>query len=114
MRELMYNTITGAMGSYVAFYLAGLYPVPGTRQFLLSSPFFPEISFFNPVFGKTTTIKSKNFKGNPADGTAGTVFVKVTFHSPVELLLSLMKLFKERENRRKTLEIKLFLRLDGL
>ncbi|KAI0085290.1 family 92 glycosyl hydrolase, partial [Irpex rosettiformis] len=64
----------GAMGSYVAFYLAGLYPVPGTRQLLLSSPFFPEISFFNPIFDKTTTIRSKNFKGNPADGTAGNVF----------------------------------------
>lgn len=68
---------SGAMGSYVAFYLAGLYPLPATRQFLLSSPFFPEISFFNPIFGKTTTIKAKNFKGNPVNGTGGTVFVKV-------------------------------------
>ncbi len=65
------------MGSYVAFYLAGLYPVPGTRQLLLSSPFFPEISFSNPIFGKTTTIRAKNFKGNPKNGTGGTVFVKV-------------------------------------
>ena len=77
VRELTFITTAGAMGSYVAFYLSGLYPVPGTRQFLLSSPFFPEISFFNPIFGKTTTIKSENFKGNPADGTEGTVFVKV-------------------------------------
>ena len=36
------------MGSYVAFYLAGLYPLPATKQFLLSSPYFPSISFFNP------------------------------------------------------------------
>ena len=65
------------MGSYVAFYLAGLYPLPATRQVLISSPYFPEISFFNPIFGKKTTIRSKNFKGNPADGSGGTVFVKV-------------------------------------
>ncbi|CAL1712499.1 unnamed protein product [Somion occarium] len=78
-----YNTSTnglpgndGAMGSFVAFYLAGLYPLPATRQFLLSSPYFPQISFFNPIFGKTTTIKANNFKGNPIDGTGGTVFVK--------------------------------------
>ena len=53
------------MGSYVAFYLAGMYPLPATRQFLLSSPYFPSISFKNPVFGNATTIKVKNFSGNP-------------------------------------------------
>lgn len=67
------------MGSYVAFYLAGLYPVPSTRQLLLSSPFFPQISFANPAFGHTTTIRAVNFKGNPKDGEGGTVFVKVRF-----------------------------------
>ena len=65
------------MGSYVAFYLAGMYPLPATRQFLLSSPYFPSISFKNPVFGNATTIKVKNFSGNPNDGTGGNVFVKV-------------------------------------
>ena len=65
------------MGSYVAFYLAGMYPLPATRQFLLSSPYFPSISFTNPIFGNTTTIKVKNFSGNPGDGTGGNVFVKV-------------------------------------
>ncbi|TBU25783.1 glycoside hydrolase family 92 protein [Dichomitus squalens] len=70
------NDDSGAMGSYVAFYLAGLYPLPATRQFLLSSPYFPEISFRNPVLNTTTTIRSINFKGNPNDGTGGQVFVK--------------------------------------
>ncbi|KAG9227041.1 hypothetical protein CCMSSC00406_0010003 [Pleurotus cornucopiae] len=69
------NDDSGAMGSYAAFYLAGMYPLPATKQFLLSSPFFPQISFFNPIFGTTTTIKSKGFIGNPASGT-GKVFVK--------------------------------------
>lgn len=60
----------GAMGSYVVFYLAGLYPLPATRQVLLSSPYFSSISFHNPVFGTNTTIKSTNFGG-------GKIYVKV-------------------------------------
>jgi Glycosyl hydrolase family 92 len=67
------------MGSFVAFFLAGLYPLPGTRQILLSSPYFPEISFYNPLYNKTTTIKANNFVGNPSNGSGGTVFVKVDF-----------------------------------
>ncbi|THH17239.1 hypothetical protein EW146_g3530 [Bondarzewia mesenterica] len=70
------NDDSGAMASYAFFYLAGLYPLPATRQFLLSSPFFPSISFTNPVFNKITTIRAKKFQGNPASGTGGTVFVK--------------------------------------
>ncbi|KAI0030576.1 glycoside hydrolase family 92 protein [Vararia minispora EC-137] len=58
------NDDSGAMGSYAFFYLAGLYPVPATRQYLLASPFFPEISFFNPVFNTTATIRATNFAGN--------------------------------------------------
>ncbi|KAI3611728.1 glycoside hydrolase family 92 protein [Moniliophthora roreri] len=59
------NDDSGAMGSYVVFYLAGMYPLPATRQVLLSSPYFPSISFTNPVFGTTTMVKSINFgKGN--------------------------------------------------
>src|ERR1700692_3793577 len=74
----MMTPCVGAMGSYVVFNLAGLYPVPATRQFLLSSPYFREISFRNPTFGTTTTIRSINFAGNPTGGDGGTVFVKVS------------------------------------
>ncbi|KAJ3768583.1 glycoside hydrolase family 92 protein [Lentinula raphanica] len=70
------NDDSGAMASYTAFYLAGMYPLPATRQLLLASPFFPSISFFNPLFNSTTTIKANGFEGNPADGTGGKVFVK--------------------------------------
>ena len=69
---------SGAMGSYVAFYLAGLYPLPATGQILLSSPYFPQISFRNPVLNTTTTIRANGFRGNPTDGTGGHVFVKVS------------------------------------
>ena len=64
------------MGSYAAFYLAGLYPLPATRQVLLSSPYFPEVAFRNPVLNTTTTIRAANFEGNPASGTGGRVFVE--------------------------------------
>ncbi len=57
-------TDSGAMGSYVVFYLAGMYPLPGTRQFLLSTPYFPSISFYNPLFNSTTSIASNHFGGN--------------------------------------------------
>jgi putative alpha-1,2-mannosidase len=50
------------MGSYAFFNLAGLYPLPATRQFLLSSPYFPSISFYNPFFDKTATFKITNFE----------------------------------------------------
>ncbi|KAI0319732.1 glycoside hydrolase family 92 protein [Amylostereum chailletii] len=69
------NDDSGAMGSYAFFYLAGLYPLPATRQILLSSPHFPSVTFSNPLLGTNTTIRVKNFAGNPPSGT-GQVFVK--------------------------------------
>lgn len=69
------NDDSGAMGSYAAFFLAGLYPVPATRQYLLSSPYFKDISFYNPLYKTTTRIIAKGFSGNPPDGT-GNVFVQ--------------------------------------
>lgn len=99
------------MGSYVAFYLVGLYPVPATRQVLLSSPYFPEISFFNPTLNTTTTIKSTNFKGNPADGTGGTVFIKVCLLISYRVPLDRYFRTSERQSGRSTVEIELFLRL---
>jgi predicted alpha-1,2-mannosidase len=70
------NDDSGAMGAYSAFQLLGLYPIPATRQYLLYSPFFASVSFFNPLFNSTTTIKSIGFEGNPADGIGGKVFVE--------------------------------------
>ena len=67
------------MGSYVVFHLAGLYPVPATQQFLLSSPFFPSVSFFNPLFNTKTTISTKNFSPQA-------IFVKVRLRVVASLL----------------------------
>jgi hypothetical protein len=103
------------MGSYVAFYLAGMYPLPATGQILLSSPYFPQISFYNPVFNTTTTIIAKGFKGNPSSGTGGTVFVKVRSFCLVFSFLffvgSDLADRSECHNQWKTLEIKLLSRL---
>ncbi|PBK91992.1 glycoside hydrolase family 92 protein [Armillaria gallica] len=41
----------GAMGSYL----------PATKQYLLSLPYFPSISFHNPLLNSTTTIVSRGF-----------------------------------------------------
>lgn len=71
------NDDSGAMGAYATFFLAGLYPVPATRQYLVSSPYFSEISFYNPLYKTTTRIIANGFSGNPANGTGGNIFVKV-------------------------------------
>ncbi|KAG6899170.1 hypothetical protein C0993_012713 [Termitomyces sp. T159_Od127] len=87
------NDDSGAMGSYVAFYLAGLYPLPATQQFLLSSPYFQQMSFFNPVLNSTTQIVVKNFNGNPPNGTGGRVFIearlllRLRYHFPIAYLV---------------------------
>jgi len=77
----------GAMGTYATFYLARLYPLPATTQYLLSSPFFPQISPFNPFFNTTTKIMSTGFSGNPPDGTGGNVFVQVRFYQTCPLTI---------------------------
>jgi putative alpha-1,2-mannosidase len=76
--RLMYphETDSGAMGSYVAFNLMGIYPLPTTKQFLVSSPFFPRITIHNPLYDSRTTIISHNFDGH--DGRNIYIKVRVT------------------------------------
>ena len=68
---------SGAMGSYVFFYMLGLYPLPATRQFLISSPYFKQVKIRNPFLDSTTTINALGFEGNPTNGTGGNIYVKV-------------------------------------
>ncbi|KAL1746800.1 glycosyl hydrolase family 92-domain-containing protein [Schizophyllum fasciatum] len=60
------NDDAGAMGSYVVFYMLGLYPLPATKQVLLSYPYFPQVTIHNPLYGTNTTFRSTNWsdKGN--------------------------------------------------
>jgi hypothetical protein len=96
------------MGSYAFFYLAGMYPLPATKQYLLASPYFPQISFFNPLYNSTTTIKSINFTGNPVNGTGGNVFVKVRGHVLLILSDGVADILRtERESERESVQIEL-------
>jgi len=105
---------SGAMGSFVVFHLAGLYPVPATQQFLLSSPYFPSVSFFNPLFNTKTTIRTKNFSPQA-------IFVKVCRVSRVifkgEWTLTdcarvwVGPVYVERDSGRKSVEIELLHRV---
>jgi hypothetical protein len=65
------------MGSFVAFLMLGLYPMPGTKQFLITTPYFPRFTIYNPVYDKTATFTTKGFVGNPrtsaTNGTRKTV-----------------------------------------
>lgn len=81
------------MASYVVFYLAGLYPVPSTRQYLLSSPFFPKVEIFNPLFNSTTSIVATNFDGNPVQGIGGRVFVEVSARISRTLMFIFVNVF---------------------
>jgi putative alpha-1,2-mannosidase len=55
------NDDSGAMGSFVMLSMMGLWPVPGQNVYLITPPYFKEVSINNPVTGKTATIRNVNF-----------------------------------------------------
>lgn len=55
------NDDSGAMGSFVAFSMIGLFPNPGQDVYLIIPPYFEDVSITSPVTGKTATIKNINF-----------------------------------------------------
>ncbi|TEA20296.1 putative secreted glycosidase [Colletotrichum sidae] len=55
------NDDSGAMGAFLAFSVMGLFPVAGQDVYLITPPFFEEISLRNPMTGKTATAKSVGF-----------------------------------------------------
>ncbi|KAI9838674.1 MAG: hypothetical protein M1819_004988 [Sarea resinae] len=58
------NDDSGAMGSFVAFSMLGLFPNPGQDVYLIIPPFFEAVSVRSPVTGKTATIKNVGFDGD--------------------------------------------------
>ena len=68
----MHSLDSGAMGSYVAFLLLGLYPLPATKQFLISSPYFTRVEIRNPLLGSVTTINAIGL-----DNERNVIYVKV-------------------------------------
>ncbi|KAF4633125.1 hypothetical protein G7Y89_g4996 [Cudoniella acicularis] len=55
------NDDSGAMGSFVAFSMLGLFPNPGQDVYLITPPFFESVSIKSQVSGKTATITNVNF-----------------------------------------------------
>ena len=55
------NDDSGAMGSFLAFSMIGLFPNPGQDVYLIIPPYFETISVTNPSTGKTATVRNVNF-----------------------------------------------------
>ena len=53
--------LSTAMGSFVALTMLGIFPNPGQDVYLITPPFFPEVSIKNGQTGKIATIRSENF-----------------------------------------------------
>ncbi|KAF4767780.1 hypothetical protein HAV15_009511 [Penicillium sp. str.  len=64
------NDDSGAMGSFVAMAMMGLFPNPGQSVYLLTVPFFESVSIVSPLTGKTATLKTVNWaQYNTANAT---------------------------------------------
>lgn len=55
------NDDSGAMGSFVAFSMMGLFPNPGQNVYLITPPYFEFVQIQSPVTGKTAKITNVNF-----------------------------------------------------
>lgn len=55
------NDDSGAMGSFVAMAMMGLFPNPGQSVYLLTVPFFESVSIVSPLTGKTATVRTLNW-----------------------------------------------------
>jgi putative alpha-1,2-mannosidase len=58
------NDDSGAMGSFVAMSMMGLFPNPGQNVYLITPPFFERVSIKSPISGKTAVIRNVNFDPN--------------------------------------------------
>ena len=55
------NDDSGAMGSFVALSMLGIFPNPGHDIYFITPPFFPTVAITSPLTGRTATIRSVNF-----------------------------------------------------
>ncbi|CAJ2509327.1 Uu.00g143530.m01.CDS01 [Anthostomella pinea] len=55
------NDDSGAMGSFVAFSMMGLFPNPGQDVYLITPPYFESVNITSPVTGKTATVRNVNY-----------------------------------------------------
>lgn len=55
------NDDSGAMGSFMAMSMFGLFPNPGQNVYFISAPFFESIRFESPLTGKTAVVRTVDF-----------------------------------------------------
>lgn len=55
------NDDSGAMGSFAALSMMGIFPNAGQDVYFITPPFFEEVSITNKLTGKTATIRNINF-----------------------------------------------------
>ncbi|KAK3987562.1 glycosyl hydrolase family 92-domain-containing protein [Cladorrhinum sp. PSN332] len=55
------NDDSGAMGSFVAFSMLGLFPNPGQNVYLITPPFFESVEVTSPLTNRTARVKTVNF-----------------------------------------------------
>ncbi|RLL93194.1 hypothetical protein CFD26_101992 [Aspergillus turcosus] len=55
------NDDSGAMGSFVAMSMMGLFPNPGQSVYLITPPFFEVVRIKSPLTGRTATVRAVNF-----------------------------------------------------
>jgi putative alpha-1,2-mannosidase len=55
------NDDSGAMGSFTTLSMMGLWPVPGQDVYLITPPYFAEVSVTSGQTGKVATVRNANF-----------------------------------------------------
>ncbi|KAL1849140.1 hypothetical protein VTK73DRAFT_9940 [Phialemonium thermophilum] len=55
------NDDSGAMGSFLAFAMIGLFPNPGQDVYLITPPYFESVNVTHPVTGRTARIRNVHF-----------------------------------------------------
>lgn len=55
------NDDSGAMGSFLAWSMMGLFPNPGQNVYLIIAPFFEAVEITHPETNRTATIRNVNF-----------------------------------------------------
>ncbi|KAF2757600.1 glycoside hydrolase family 92 protein [Pseudovirgaria hyperparasitica] len=65
------NDDSGAMGSFVAMSMMGLFPNPGQDVYFIIPPYFPSVSITSPATNKTASVRVTNF-----DPTYAAVYIQ--------------------------------------
>jgi len=82
------NDDQAAMATVLIFHLLGLYPVPGSSQFLILSPFTPNYTIHNTYLNTSTTVTTLGFDPNSIQATipnGAAAYVKNVTLNGVEL-----------------------------